>query len=388
MRCPSSFKWVNVMELLATDRRIRLRLRDGIARIGLSLRALRSTTIFVLNVLPMFPSRPLDWLSPSPVRETVHYPTQRGLVEGEIWRPPTAGPHPAVLLCLGVIPVDVVHPQVARLQESLARAGFVTLLYWSPAMRDFRLDPDDVDDLAMAYEWLIAQPVVDPTRSGMIGTCVGGAFVLMAAAQRPIRKDVAFVSLFAPYASMWTLARDIASASWLREGIRERWEVDPLSRKVYVHSMTAVLDAEEATKLREAFADPTGQLDSSELSELGQVIAPLLVEMSSEQAESEFSRLPPELQARFDAMSPMSYLEDLEAPLISLMHDRDDPVIPPSESEALRDALADRPGLRYTEFIMFKHLDPTKVQLHLLPLLRELGRFVLALYPTFRRVTR
>jgi hypothetical protein len=336
----------------------------------------------------MFPSRPLDRLSPSPVRETVHYPTQRGLVEGEIWRPPTAGPHPAVLLCLGVIPVDVVHPQVARLQESLARAGFVTLLYWSPAMRDFRLDPDDVDDLAMAYEWLIAQPVVDPTRSGMIGTCVGGAFVLMAAAQRPIRKDVAFVSLFAPYASMWTLARDIASASWLREGIRERWEVDPLSRKVYVHSMTAVLDAEEATKLREAFADPTGQLDSSELSELGQVIAPLLVEMSSEQAESEFSRLPPELQARFDAMSPMSYLEDLEAPLISLMHDRDDPVIPPSESEALRDALADRPGLRYTEFIMFKHLDPTKVQLHLLPLLRELGRFVLALYPTFRRVTR
>ncbi len=34
---------------------------------------------------------------------------------------------------------------------------------------------------------------------------------------------------------------------------------------------------------------------------------------------------------------------------------------------------------------MFKHLDPSKVQMHLLPLLRELWRFSLALYPMFRQ---
>lgn len=68
------------------------------------------------------------------------------------------------------------------------------------------------------------------------------------------------------------------------------------------------------------------------------------------------------------------------------MHDHDDPVIPMSESVRLRDALAGRAGVHYTEFVMFKHLDPTKVRLHLLPLLRELGRFYLALYAVFRQV--
>jgi hypothetical protein len=71
--------------------------------------------------------------------------------------------------------------------------------------------------------------------------------------------------------------------------------------------------------------------------------------------------------------------------VIVLMHDHDDPVIPRTESLALRDALASRPGLHYTEFTMFKHLDPSRVNLPLLPLLRELGRFYLAMYPIFRR---
>ena len=56
----------------------------------------------------------------------------------------------------------------------------------------------------------IEQPDVDPARSGFLGTCVGGAFGLMAAADPRIRDRVAFVAAYAPYASMWTLARDIA----------------------------------------------------------------------------------------------------------------------------------------------------------------------------------
>ena len=49
-------------------------------------------------------------------------------------------------------------------------------------MRDFRLDPANVEDIASAYEALLARPDVDGARSGLPGTCVGGAFALMAAA--------------------------------------------------------------------------------------------------------------------------------------------------------------------------------------------------------------
>ena len=68
-----------------------------------------------------------------------------------------------------------------------------------------------------------------------------------------------------------------------------------------------------------------------------------------------------------------------------LAHDCDDQVIPIGESRRLRDALAGRPGLRYTEFTMFKHLDPSKVRLPLVALMRELVKFYRSVYPVFRR---
>ena len=43
-------------------------------------------------------------------------------------------------------------------------------------------------------------------------------------------------------------------------------------------------------------------------------------------------------------------------------------------------------GLHYTE-MQFQHLDPVKGKLPLPRLLRELGKFLLAMYPIFREST-
>jgi dienelactone hydrolase len=356
-----------------------------ITRLRRTLGAAAMTAVFVLKVLPMLWSRPVDWVTPSPIRERVRYPAQRGYVDGEVCRPASSGPHPGIVVCLGVVPFGIEHPQVPILQEALTRAGFATLLYWSPTMRDHRLDPADIDDLAMAYEWLVSQPWVDPSRSGILGTCVGGSFAVMAAASPRVRERIGFVGAFAPYASMRTLARDIATASRGSESCREAWAVDPLTRKVYVQTLTTGLGPDEAARLREALAERDGQVDPRTLSPEGQAVYPLLTALSADQVEAALQALPRALQDRLEAMSPLRYLPDLHAPLVVLMHDRDDSVIPIEESKRLRDALIGRSGVRYTEFVMFKHLDPTKVQLHLFPLLRELGRFYLALYPVFRR---
>lgn len=370
---------------MAHAKRLAPRTLARIAGLRRSALAAARTATFVLKVLPMLPSGPLDRVTPAPVRERVRYPSSHGDVEAELARPSTPGPHSGIVVCLGVVPFGVDHPQVPRLQEALTRAGFATLLYWSPAMRDWRLDPADIDDLAQAYEWLVSQPGIDPARSGLFGTCVGGSFALMAAASSRIRDRVAFAGAFSPYASMRTLARDVATASWLREGDHEPWAVDPLTRKVYVHSLTAGLDEAEAARLREAMAAPDGMVDPSKLSPAGRRILPLLGRLSTDEVDDAIAALPPALLRDLDAASPLTHLPDLRAPLIVLMHDHDDPVIPRTESLRLRDALADRPALRYTEFTMFKHLDPSKVQMRPLPLLRELGRFYLAMYPIFRR---
>src|SRR5687767_2793401 len=201
-----------------------------------SVRAAFRTITFVLKVLPNMPSRALNLVTPAPLVERLEYPSKTGTVEGDVYRPTGKGKRPAIVVCLGVVPFGVDHPQVPRLGEALARSGFAALLYWSPAMRDFRLDPADVEDIASAYDALLDRADVDRTRSGLLGTCVGGAFALMAAASPRIRDRVNFVFAYAPYGSMWTLARDIASGSRELDGQRDVWAVDPLTRKVYVYS--------------------------------------------------------------------------------------------------------------------------------------------------------
>src|SRR5215204_4982119 len=167
---------------------------DIFARATLPICASAKAATFFLKVFPMLPSKPIDWVTKSPVVQKVKYPTLTGQVEGEVYRPSGTGPYPGLVVCLGVVPFGVDHPQVPVLGKALARAGFAALLYWSPAMRDFRLDPEDVENIPLVYQWLIEQPYIDPARSGLLGTCVGGSFALMAAASPPIRDRVNFVS--------------------------------------------------------------------------------------------------------------------------------------------------------------------------------------------------
>jgi dienelactone hydrolase len=270
------------------------------------IRTAAKAAIFFLKVFPMLPSRPVDWITKPPSIEKVRYPTRSGQAEGELYRPSSGGPFPGIVVCLGVVPFGVDHPQVPVLGNALARSGFAALLYWSPAMRDFRLDPEDVENIALAYDWLIEQPYVDPARSGLFGTCVGGAFALMVAASPLIRNRVAFIGAYAPYSSMWTFARDVASATRSCGDGREPWQVDPLTRKVFVHSFTALLEPGEAKRLRIAIADESGQRDGCDLSADGQAVVELLTAHDEGEADAALHHLPPNIQERLTALSPMN----------------------------------------------------------------------------------
>lgn len=316
--------------------------------------------------------------------EDVGYETQSGEVRAELYRPPGRGPHPAVVLCLGVVPFGVDHPQIPRLKAALARFGFVALIHWSDAMRDRRLVPEDRDNIAAAYDYLVRRPDVDPARSGLYGTCVGGSFALLAAAHPSIRDRVAFVGAFAPYSSMWTLARDIASRTRSSDGPIEPWAVDPLTRDVFVRSVTDTLVPREADRLRDAFTNGNAA-DPACLSADGRAVHALLTAPDRDAAEVALQRLPHAMRDRLDAMSPVHHLDDIKAALILVGHDHDDLVIPVGESRRLASALSSRAGAAYTEYAMFQHADPTKRKLSPLRLAVELRRFYLSLYPMFRQ---
>jgi hypothetical protein len=167
---------------------------------------------------------------------------------------------------------------------------------------------------------------------------------------------------------------------------RIHWDVDQLTRKVYIRSLTSFLNPTEAEQLRNEFSSVgSGSTHQSPLSSDGQAIYPLLTKLDAHEAESALQRLPLKIQKQLDSISPVRYVNDIQAPLIVLCHDRDDPVIPLEESQRLAAALSNRAGVRYTEFTMFKHLDPSKVKLALVPMVRELMKFYFAMYPIFRQ---
>lgn len=359
---------------------------DIIRRLTLPIRASARAVVFFLKLFPMLPSGPVDWVTRPPIVEKLIYPRRAGHAEGDVYRPPGKGPFPGMVVCLGVVPFGVDHPQVPVLGNALARAGFAALLYWSPAMRDFRLDPEDVESIALAYDCLLAQPYVDPARSGMLGTCVGGAFALMGAAQPLVCDRTTFLCAYAPFSSMWTFATDIASATRSTDSGREPWKVDQLTRKVFVHSVTASLEPEESQRLRDAFAAEGGQFDGLPLSPDGQSIHVLLTAPDAVAAEAALNHLAPAMRERLDCLSPINYLVDLRASLVIHLHDRGDQVIPVSESRRLHAALAGRPGVHYTE-MNFSHLDPVKGRLPFFALVRELARFLRAIFPLFMHTT-
>lgn len=354
-----------------------------------SLRAAFRTAVFLLKVMPTLPSRLLNLLTATPIVERLEYSTATGQAEGDVYRPSCPGRHPGVVVCMGVVPFGEEHPQVARLGEALARAGFAALLYWSPAMRDFRLDAEDIESIALAYQHLLNQPYVDEGSSGLLGLCVGGSFALMAAASPRIRDRVDFVAAFDPYSSLLTLAVDVASSTVTQGEARAQWPVDPLTHKVFVHSITAPLSPLEAERLRRAVLLGEVIEDEGILSTEGRAIQALLAARDYSAAKKALRQLPEEIRAGLQALSPLDYVQDLRADLIAISHDRDDEVIPVGESRRLVAALRNRKGgVRYAEFEMFQHADPTKRKLSLPRLIRQLVKFYLWLYSVFKQAAR
>ena len=131
-------------------------------------------------------------------------------------------------------------------------------------------------------------------------------------------------------------------------------------------------------------AAQTGQMDSCDLSADGRAVYHLLTALDVEEAGAALHRMPAAMQERLVALSPLHYLNDIHAPLIVLLHDRGDQVIPVDESRHLYNALAEHAGVHYTE-LLFQHLDPVKGKLPMFRLVQQFGKFFRSVYLLFRQ---
>ena len=98
--------------------------------------------------------------------------------------------------------------------------------------------------------------------------------------------------------------------------------------------MISFLEPDETKWFQSAFKDDGEHLDVHHLSMDGQTVYSLLTAQDEEGAEAALHSLPPIMQERLAALSPINYLKDIHAPLIVQLHDRGDQVIPVGEFSA------------------------------------------------------
>src|SRR5690606_12829449 len=124
--------------------------------------------------------------------EQISFEGPLGTLRGLLHRPDGVEPAPAVMLLRGFtgqhIENDRLFVQVAR---ALADAGFAALRFDFYGSGDsdgdleaFTIDSELADSCA-GFDWLSAQPGIDPDRIGVVGLSLGGAIAALLAGQEP-----------------------------------------------------------------------------------------------------------------------------------------------------------------------------------------------------------
>ena len=153
--------------------------------------------LFIPQILPGVPIKPQTWFTPDPTREAIRYPLASGEGEADLYLPGDGGKHSAVVFFQGVVPGGRYDSRIVALGEGLARSGMVVMIPWSTTQVDQRIDPEDVDVLVRAFQYLQTLDSVDPDRVGMGGICVGASLATIAAQDERVRDQVKFVNSFA-----------------------------------------------------------------------------------------------------------------------------------------------------------------------------------------------
>lgn len=320
-------------------------------------RAVFHTALFVTQVLNL-PFKPQSWFTATPDRREVTY--AQGVAD--LYRIPDGKQQAAVLIFLGANAAGRDDPDVVNLGNALARAGFVAMFHWSPTMAlQHNIDPNEIENLVRAFQYLRELDGVDRERVGMGGFCVGASFALLAAADHRISGDVAFVNAFGPYYDAHDLLLQISSRSRLYQGQAQPWEPDPLTLRVFANELIEALDDPQDKEILGRIFLEEQAVSASEMARLSpgaQGVYRLLMGTGPEEVEALYQALPAQFREQMAQISPSARVAQLKA-RISIMHDRDDRLVPAAESRRLADALKPRGNFRYTEVLAFEHVRPT-----------------------------
>lgn len=292
------------------------------------------------------PSRLKD-RTPTPERRLVSYAVDGRTYQGDLYRLPSP-PQAAIVLVPGAAQRGKDDPRLVALANTLARVRFAVLVPDMTGVRDLKVRPSDIHEVADAFTYLVSQPELAPEgRAGLGGHSYALGPALMAAMEPALRDRVRFVYGVGGYYNITNVIAFFTTGRYRQEP-QDPWrylEPNDYGKWVFVLSNVdrfSEPDRGLLTRMAERrIADPRAPIEelAGQLGPEGRSLYDLLTNTDPERTPALIEALPEGIRTDMAALDlSRRDLGELRSRLI-LVHGQDDDIIPYTESVLLDRAI-------------------------------------------------
>jgi hypothetical protein len=326
-------------------------------------RAVTRSTLLLPEVLAASQVAPFSWSS-EPIKHTQMTAISRGgTIDLDVYTPVNFVPlitrvRSGILVISGVGD-NRKEPQLVNLLESLAHTGVVVMNLTTPTLSNYTLSVNDADSAVQAFKVLASLPDMNGKSIGIISISAGVALASLAAADSRIRAQVSYVVAFGGYFNVKSLLRTIGQRQQDIDGKMVNWQPIPIPIEVLANTLGQELAPDERSILINALTPGGTALTAEEIVHLStpaQAAYRILSGTAPHDVDANIAKLPPAIQTQLDQLSPSSVVGQIRAPIF-LLHDRDDPSLPVTETRAFAATLTRLHHTHeYIEMHIFDHV--------------------------------
>jgi pimeloyl-ACP methyl ester carboxylesterase len=256
-------------------------------------------------------------------------------------RPPGQGSWPAIFFVNGVVTEGRKLPEVRRLAEGLARAGYLVVVADLPGLRRGEIRPETVHETLEVARTISERPDARDGTVRLVGVSTGATLSILAAGDGEIAQRVSVVAGVAPYTDVRTVLSTATTGHY--RGANEEmvpYEADPFLAGAITQSLVSTLppsrdrdvlldELEEVDRLRPQFLEDLRGMGAEARS-----VAELLANKDPERFDDLYAGLPERVRAKIEELSPLAGDGRLSVP-VELISGPQDKYFPLSETHAV-----------------------------------------------------
>lgn len=295
---------------------------------------------------------------------TVDEGAQVAAVATTVFRPGGEGPWPAVLFLTGADGSGRRHPDVVRLGEGLARAGFLVVVPDLPGMREGRLGDETIEAGRRVAAAVARMEDARAEQVALASVSAGASIALIVAADDDVEPHVSVIAGIAPYADVRTVVEIATTGTYQHDDGRvERFDTTEWMQTAVARSLFEATDGppraealEEQLLERDNPIEAARRLPAAEVRTADETGAlALLREQDAKGFDARYDALPRSVRDEMAVLSPRRHVGELDVP-IELAAPPKDKYFPLAESRTIVDAA---PDARLTVTATLEHAIPT-----------------------------